>query len=100
MVMDQMQIAKQMMEFNKTAFDNSFNAMLALQDQTEKLVLSFLEKAAWFPDEGKKAMNEWMMNYKKGREDFKSAADESYLKVAEYFTQTEKQQTAKTGKNK
>ena len=32
--MDQKQIAKQMMEFNKTAFDNTFNAMTVLQDQT------------------------------------------------------------------
>jgi hypothetical protein len=43
--MDQKQIAKQMVEFNKSAFDNTFNAMTALQDQTEKLVFQFLEKA-------------------------------------------------------
>lgn len=96
--MDQLQIAKQMMEFNKTAFDNSFNAMLALQDQTEKLVTSFMEKAAWFPEEGKKALNDWIVNYKKGRDEFKTAADENYRKVAEYFMQTEKRATVKTGK--
>lgn len=93
--MEQKQIAKQMMDFNKTAFDNSFNAMAALQDQTEKLVLSFLDKAAWFPGEGKKAIHDWVTSYKKGREDFKSAADESYQKVADYFTQAEKQSKTK-----
>ena len=96
--MEQKQIAKQMMEFNKTAFDNSFSAMSALQDQTEKLVLSFLDKASWFPEEGKKAMNDWVISYKKGREDFKTSADESYQKVVEYFAQAEKPQTTKTGK--
>jgi hypothetical protein len=96
--MDQKQIAKQMMDFNKTAFDNSFNAMSALQDQTENLVLSFLDKAAWFPEEGKKAINDWVKSYKKGREDFKVTADESYKKVANYFAQAEKQETTKTGK--
>jgi len=96
--MEQKQIAKQMMEFNKTAFDNSFSAMSALQDQTEKLVLSFLDKAAWFPEEGKKAMNEWVSSYKKGRNDFKSAADESYQKVVDYFAGMEKQQTEKARK--
>ena len=30
--MDQKQIAKQMMEFNKTAFDNTFSAMIVLQE--------------------------------------------------------------------
>lgn len=96
--MEQQQIAKQMMEFNKKAFDNSFSAMSALQDQTEKLILNFLDKAAWFPEEGKKAMNDWVRSYKKGREDFKTAADESYQKVSDYFAQMEKQQTFKAGK--
>ncbi len=93
--MEQKQIARQMMEFNKTAFDNSFSSMSALQDQTEKLVLSFLDKAAWFPAEGKKAVNDWVTSYKKGREDFKNAADENYQKVADYFAQTEKQPKTK-----
>ena len=96
--MEQNQMARQMMEFNKTAFDNSFNAMSALQDQTEKLVMSFLDKAPWFPAEGKKAMNDWINSYKKGREDFKVATDESYKKVAEYFVEAEKPKTKKTGK--
>lgn len=96
--MEQKQIAKQMMEFNKKAFDNSFSAMSAMQDQTEKLVWSFLDKAAWFPEEGKKAINDWMMGCKKGREDFKAAADESYKKVAGFFEEAEKQQTAKKKK--
>ncbi len=83
--MDQKQIAKQVMDLNKAAFDSSFDAMTAMQDQTEKLVLSFLEKAPWFPEEGKKGINEWVKTYKKGREDFKSAADDSYKKVTGYF---------------
>jgi hypothetical protein len=96
--MEQKQLAIQMMEFNKKAFDNSFSAMSSLQDQTEKLIWSFLEKAPWFPEEGRKAMNDWIISYNKGREDFKAVADESYQKVVEYFTQMQKQQTAKTEK--
>jgi polyhydroxyalkanoate synthesis regulator phasin len=96
--MDQKQIAKQMMEFNKTAFDNTFNAMTALQDQTEKLVFRFLEKAPWFPEEGKKAVNDWVNAYKKGREDFKKTTDESYKKLTDYFAQAEKEQVKKAGK--
>lgn len=96
--MDQKQIAKQMMEFNKTAFDNTFRAMTALQDQTEKLVLGFLEKATWFPGEGKKAVTEWVNAYKKGREDFKVTADNNYKKVADYFAKVEKEEAPKAGK--
>ena len=96
--MDQKQIAKQMMEFNKTAFDNTFNAMTVLQDQTEKLVLRFLEKAQWFPEDGRKVINEWIKAYKKGREDFRNAANESYKKVTDYFAKAEKEEAQKAGK--
>jgi polyhydroxyalkanoate synthesis regulator phasin len=96
--MGQKQIAKQMMDFNKTVFDNTFGAMTALQDQTEKLVLSFLEKATWLPGEGKKAVTEWVNAYKKGREDFKATADSNYKKVADYFAKAEKAEAPKAGK--
>jgi hypothetical protein len=96
--MDQKQIAKQMMEFNKTAFDNTFNAMTVMQDQTEKLVFRFLEKAPWVPEEGKKVINEWVNAYKKGREEFKATTDESYKKVADYFTNAEQEAPKKAGK--
>lgn len=96
--MEQKQMAKQIMDFNKKAFDNSFSAMSALQDQTEKLVFNILDKAAWFPEEGKKVINDWVISYKKGRDDFKASADESYKKVADFFAQEEKQQTKKAGK--
>ena len=96
--MDQKQIAKQMIEFNKAAFDNTLTAMITMQDQTEKIVLRFLEKAPWFPEEGKKAINDWINTYKKGREDFKISADESYKKVADYFTNFQKEEAVKTGK--
>lgn len=96
--MDQKQIAKQMMEFNKTAFDNTFNAMTVLQDQTEKLVFRFLDKAQWFPAEGKNNINEWVKAYKKGREEFKAAADENYKKVADYFAKADKEAAPKAAK--
>jgi hypothetical protein len=84
--MDPKQIAKQMIQFNKTAFDNTFEAMTAVQQQTEKMMAMFLEQAPLIPDEGKKAINEWLRAYKKGREDFKAAADENYKKVEEFFS--------------
>ena len=96
--MDQKQIAKQMIEFNKTAFDNTFSAMIMMQDQTEKMVSGFVEKATWLPAEGKKAINDWTNTYKKGREDYKAAVDESFEKVTYYFANFQKEETTKTGK--
>ena len=51
--MDQKQIFKQMMDFNKQAFDNSFSVMSELQEQTEKLMLNFLENEVWISVDGK-----------------------------------------------
>jgi len=86
MTMDPKQLAKQMVDFNKTAFDNSFNTMSTIQDQTEKMFTSMMEQMVFFPEEGKKLVNEWIKTYKKGREDFKAAADENFKKVEAFFS--------------
>jgi len=88
--MDQGKITKQMIEFHKTTFDNTLNAMEILQEQTEKMVNMFLDQAPWFPAEGKQAVNEWVKTYKKGREAFKESVNESYEKVEEAFGNMEK----------
>jgi len=95
--MEQKQIAKQMMEFNNMTFDNTLNVMMVLQDQTEKLVFSFLEKAQWLPEDGKKFINEWVKVYKKGREEFRSYVDDNHKKVNDYFAKAETEEVAKTG---
>jgi hypothetical protein len=84
--MDPKQIAKQMLQFNKTAFDNAFDAMTALQEQTEKMMGMYLDQAPLLPAEGKKLINDWLKAYKKGRTEFKSATDENYKKVEDFFT--------------
>ena len=89
--MDPKQIANQMIQFNKTAFDNTFNAMTVLQEQTEKMVNMFLEQQSpWMPAEGKKAVTDWLKAYKRGREEFKATVDDNYRKVEEYFAGADK----------
>jgi hypothetical protein len=83
--MDPKQIAKQMIAFNKAAFDNNFSAMNALHEQTEKIISKFWEKSPMFPEEGRKAISEWIKTYKKGCEDFKNTVDENFKKVEDFF---------------
>jgi|WetSurMetagenome_2_1015567.scaffolds.fasta_scaffold687770_2 hypothetical protein len=97
-IMEQGKITKQMIEFHKTTFDNTFNAMEILQEQTEKMVGMFLEQAPWFPAEGKDAVSEWVKTYKKGREAFKASVNESYKKVEDFFGTIEKTGKVKAGK--
>ena len=88
--MDQKQMLKQMIDFNKTAFDNAFNSMAMLQDQAERMTGMFLEQATWLPKEGKKVIDEWVKAYKKGRENFKGSMEDSFKKVEDFFAETTK----------
>ncbi len=88
--MDPLKLAKQMIDFNKASFDNTFTAMVLLQEQTEKMVNAFMDQATWLPGEGKKALNEWVETVKKGREDFKKVVDQGFGKVEDYFAQAGK----------
>ena len=87
--MDQKQLFKQMIDFQKTTFDNSFNAMTTLQEQSEKMLSAFLGQAAWLPEEGKKAVSDWINTYKDGRVKFKEAVESNFEKVESYFSSSD-----------
>lgn len=83
--MDQKQIAKQMIQFNKNALDNSFKAMTMVYEQNEKMVETMLEQSTWLPENGRKAIQDWMSAFKTGCDDFKKMLDSNYAKVEEFF---------------
>ena len=75
------QVLKQMIDFNKAAFDNSFNTMLMLQEQMERVTRVYADQATGISAETKNAVNEWTQLYKKGLADFKAVIDENFKKV-------------------
>ena len=83
--MDQKETVKQMIQYNKTVFENTFNSLAMLQDQMEKTMDMFLKQSSWLPAEGKKVVEEYAKSYKKARENFKSAVDEGFKKVEGFF---------------
>lgn len=87
--MEPLQIAKQMIEFNKSSFDNTFTAMVLLQEQAEKMADSFLAQADWLPAEARIVLTEWLDSYKKGRDEFKKTVEESFQKVETYFAKAD-----------
>ena len=93
--MDQAKIAKQMIDFQKTMFDNTYNAMVLVQEQTERTANALLDQATWMPEEGKKAITDWVNAYKKGREDFKKGVDENFKRVEDFFITFDKEKKAK-----
>jgi hypothetical protein len=74
-----------MIEFNKSVFDNAFKKITSVEVQSEKMITSLIDKAAWLPDDGKKVIFDWISAYRNGRNDFKATTDDKYEKVANYF---------------
>ncbi len=94
--MDPQKMAKQMIDLQKTTFDNTFNAMSMVQEQSEKMLNTFLVQATWLPEEGKKAFEEWLKVCKKGCEDFKKTVDEGFKQLEGYFSEPEKSTKGKS----
>lgn len=87
-MMNQNQILKQMIEFNQATFNNTFQAMVLLQDQFERIAQTTVEQANWLPAEGRKSIEDWVEAYKTGRDNYKSYVDDSYKKVEKYFAKS------------
>jgi len=80
-MMQPKELLKQMVSFNKAAFENSFNTMLMLQEQMERMLRVYVDQATGISAETKNAVNEWTQLYKKGLGDFKAMIDENFKKV-------------------
>jgi hypothetical protein len=84
--MVQKQLTKQIIEFNQSSFNNSYQALALLQDQFERIANTVIGQANWLPAEGRKAIENWVEAYKTGRDDFKSFVDDSYKQVERFYT--------------
>ena len=80
--------AKQMIEFQKNTFQNTFSTLSTLQDQSEKMINTFMEQNPMLPKQNKDAFNEWIKVCKKARDDYKKTIDESFKNLESYFTES------------
>ncbi len=85
--METAKIANQMIGFQKTVFNNTFNAMAIVQDQTENMLNGFLGQFPMVTEDAKKQMKESIEFTKKARDDFKKAVDDGYAKFEQMFEQ-------------
>jgi hypothetical protein len=79
---------KSMIQFNRTVFENAYNAMIFMQDQTEKMFDSVWSQNSLLPKDGKNLMDEWTKVYKTGRESFKHYTDAAFNKAETFFSET------------
>ncbi len=88
-------MTKELMGFYKDSFDNSFNAILMIQEQMERWATMSMEQTVTMPEEAKKAFTEWTKVYKKGCEDYKKAVDDNFKRVETFFGEAEKPEKTK-----
>jgi len=80
-------MAKQLIDFQKTTFNNAYQALVMFQDHTEKVANTMAEQAKWVPEECLRVSGLWTDMYRKGQEDLKSAIDDHFDKIGEHFTE-------------
>jgi hypothetical protein len=79
---------KQMIDFQKASFGSAYNAISLIQNQTERMAYLTIEKSPWFPEEGKKVIDDWTDMFKKGREDFKESVISSFDSMKSLLDET------------
>ena len=79
--METEKLAKQVIDFHRTAFDKSFNSIAMLQEQTEKMFNTSLGRSFHIPGEGRRMIDGWWELYKTGCNDFKKAMDKNFEKM-------------------
>ncbi|MFB3926547.1 MAG: hypothetical protein ACE14T_10885 [Syntrophales bacterium] len=80
------ELLKQMVAFNKTAFDSTFSLLMMLQSQMEEMADLYIRQISDIPEEGKKAVNEWIEVYKRSCRDLQEAVRVNFEKVEDFFS--------------
>jgi hypothetical protein len=76
---------KQIVDYQKVTFNSTFNALVRLQDQTENLTATYLEKTMGLPQESREGFSQWVSAFKKGREEIKNTIDKNFNTIEDFF---------------
>jgi polyhydroxyalkanoate synthesis regulator phasin len=88
--MEMQKMGKQMINFQKNLFENSYHAMNMVCEQTETMMDGFIKQMPMVPENSKKVMDDVLGFYKKSRDDFKKTIDEGFTRMEDIFIPKEK----------
>ena len=78
-------LAAQVIDYQKTMFDNTFAVMVSLQDQGEKMMDMALSRTPMLPENSKKACTHWVDLFKKNRDSCKTLMDEGFTRMQQLY---------------
>lgn len=84
-MMDQNNLFKQMMDYQMTMMNNSFNALTMLQSRNEKAMDLFVNQMNWATEKWKGATVDLSKSYQDGFEKFRKVIEDN-LSKAQSFT--------------
>jgi hypothetical protein len=79
--------AKQMIDFQKSTFDKTFDSIVQVQDQAEKMTIEALGQMPWTPEEVKKVVGDSIDMFKNARDGYKKVVTDGFEKMEEMFVQ-------------
>lgn len=83
--MNMKNIAKQTIDFNKAAVNNSFNAMITAQVQMGIMTDVFLSQIPGFPPAGKKMIDDLTKTYRDGWDQLRKTIVDTFDQVEDMF---------------
>jgi hypothetical protein len=87
--MEPSEIGKQTLHLSRVAIDNTFCAMMLLQEQAQKMIDIYFHQMLVFPEEGKRAADTWTEVCRTGREEFKKVVETNYEMLGSFFKDAE-----------
>jgi hypothetical protein len=88
--MERSEIAKQTLHLSRVTFDNTFNAMVLLQEQAQRMSDIYFHQMLVFPEEGKRVADTWTEACRTNREEFKQVVEKNFEMFASFFKDVEK----------
>ena len=98
--MKQSILLRQIIDFNKASFDNSFNTMELIHGQSEMIANEFCSQTERSSEEVKAVLSKWGKLFRKNSEELKKAVDEGYMKLSVLFNETEGKATKEAQKER
>jgi hypothetical protein len=74
-------MTKQIIDFQKASFDQTFAGVTALQDYSENLMDGLMSQAPWINEESKKPISASMKIVKSAREEYKKVVYKGFAEL-------------------
>lgn len=83
--MDQKTLMKQLLEFNKTSFNNTYNTMIMMQEQAERMTSTLINHPTLLSEDGKKTMENWVKVFKIRRDEYQKIVNDNFKKLEAFL---------------